>query len=1024
MHIAEFSVKNSVVVNLLMGAIILIGIAFALVLPLELFPSIKLEIVTVKTVFPGASAEDIEQLISIPIEEEIKNISGIKLVKSTSSEGLSSITVELNSGEDVKKITQDIDSKVSRIQDELPEDAEEPVVEEVTPTFPLINVAISGTDVPRKELRSYALRLKDELLLVKGVDNLISSGLSDLVFWVNLDIYKMKQYGISVEQIKNSIRQKNLDLPGGGVKQDKIELLVRTKGKVNNISDLQNIPISKSVKAKHVFLGDISTIELGEEKVSSIARINGKPAITFWVNKQKDVDAIKTVQSINELVLQFKKTVPDSIEIDLTNDESYWVKKRFETMLKSGGLGLMFVLVLLGLFLNKKAALIAALGIPVSFLGAFILMKFNGITINLLSMFGLIMVLGIVVDDAIIVVENVQRYIAKGMDPIPAAIKGTKEVALPVIATVLTNIAAFIPLLFATGLIGEFLSVIPKVAIFALLFSLVEALLIMPSHCADWLKPAVKKNSKNWITKFRSVYLKSLYFVLRNRYVVVFAFFIIFVLAVMIFRQMPNVMFYLHDTSEARIKVENPSQSSIEYTTSSVIEIENIIKENIPKHVLKNIVSMVGLDITGEATGVGDHLATIIVQYEDFEKREENAIDLSNNVRDITISNVVGPKQIDFIIEAGLPTGKPVDIRVRGNNLEILKQISFKVQQFLEKQAGVSGINDDLVWGKPEIKVQVDERKAGIFGLDTGLVAEEVRTLVDGLTVAQTRIGKEEADINLKYNLSSVNFISLLVSHQILTPSKGWVSLGTIADISESPSILDIKRSDSQRTVSIQAEVDQKITTSNEVNENASIYLNKILEDYPGYSYTLGGEEEEYQQTMEDFKRASIAAVVLIYLILASILGSYFQPFIIMSILPFTMIGVITGILIRGEPITLPAIIGMVALLGIVVNDSLLLMDFINKRARKLNRRMMAVVYSAKYRFRPIILTTLTTFGGLSSLMFVKRGEASFLAPMAISLGFGLLFSTIILLILVPSLYLILDDIIKLIKRKISGPKK
>ncbi len=1020
MHIADFSVKNSVLVNLLMGAILVIGFVFALVLPLELFPSINLEIVTVKTVFPGASAEDIEQLITIPIEEEIKNISGIKVLKSTSSEGLSSVTAELYTGEDIKKISQDIDSNISRIKDKLPGDSEEPIVEEVDANFPLINVAISG-DVPRAVLRDNALRLEDELLLVSGVDNIIPSGLEEPVFWVYLDYAKMRQFGLNVDQVSSAISQKNLDLPGGGFKQGDVELIVRTKGKVKSIEDLLDIPVNSDQMGRQAFLRDIATIELGEEKASSLSRVNGLSAITFWVNKQKNVDAIDTVKKIEELTKEFEKTLPDSIEIYLTNDESYWVKKRFETMLKSGAAGLILVLIFLGLFLNKKAALIAALGIPVSFLGAFILMQLNGVTINLLSMFGLIMVLGIVVDDSIIVVENVERYIAQGMKPRAAAIKGTKEVALPVLATVLTNIAAFIPLLFATGLVGEFLSIIPTVAIFALLFSLVEALLIMPAHCAEWLSPrkAIKKRY-TWFHKIRSYYLKGLVFVLGNRYVVVPCFFIIFFITIYIFSQIPNVMFYQHDTSELRIRVENPAQSNLEYTASSVKQVEDIIKKNVPEHVLKNIVSLVGLDLTGQATATGDHLATIIVQYEDFEKRKENAIELSNLARDDTLANVAGPKQVDYIIEAGLPTGKPVEVRIQGKNLNVLKEISYKTQEYLEKQKGVSGISDDLLWGKPEVRVEVDPRKAAIFGLDTTKIAQEVRTLVDGLTVAQTRIGKEEADINLKYRTGDVNFVSLLESHQMQTSSNGLVSLGAVANIVNAPSILDIKRYDSQRAATVKAEVDQKITTSVEVNKKLKEYLNELIKSYSGYSFNFGGEAEEYKQTIGDIMRAALAAIILIYLILASILRSYFQPFIIMSILPFTLIGVITGILIRGEPITLPAIIGTVALLGIVVNDSLVLMDFINKRVKTMRSKVMAVAFSAKHRFRPIILTTLTTFGGLSSLMFVYRGESSFLAPMAISLGFGLLFATVILLYLIPALYLILDDIIGFVKRKIG----
>lgn len=1022
MHIADFSVKNSVFVNLLMGAIIIMGLVFALALPLEIFPSVRLEIVKITTAFPGASAEDVEKLVTIPIEEEIKNTSGIKILRSTSSEGLSLITAEIETGENLQEVMRDIDSKISRIKAEIPEDAEDPVIEEIRSSFPLLNVAVAG-DVSRETLRGHVIRLKDKLQLVEGVDSIVLSGIGDPAFWIKLDYRKMHQYKISIDQISNAIIKKNLDLPGGGYLQDRTELLVRTTGKIYGVDDLLDIPVINDPQGKHVLIRDVASVRVGEDKVKTFSRVNGSPSITFWINKQKNTDAIDTVKRIRQLLSEFQGTLPDSITVYDTNDSSLWVKKRFQSMLKSGGLGLFFVLLLLGLFLNRRAAVIAALGIPVSFLGAFILMHMNGITINMLSMFGLIMVLGIVVDDAIIVVENVQRYVSQGIAPREAAIKATKEVTLPVIATVLTNIAAFIPLLFATGIIGEFLSVIPQVAIFALFVSLVEALLVMPSHCSDWMKREVKKTNgkRRWVLKVRSVYLKGLFFAIRNRYVVVCSFAVVLLISFFLIGKLPNVMFYQHDASEFRVRVENPPQSSLDYTASSVKQVEEVIQRVVPDHVLKSVVSMIGVDITaGDSVSYGNHLASIIVEYEDFAKREENGLELKNLVREEANRAVVGPEKMDFISEVGIPTGKPVKIEILGEDLLILDEISQKTQTQLSRYKGVYGVRDNIVWGKPELRVSVDERKAAIFGLSTSSVAREVRAIADGLTVARTRIGKEEADINVQYDFSSANLLSLLQSHQMYTPDKKSVSLGTIADIEIKPGILSIKRSDLNRAVSVTAEVDQKLTTSQEVNSKISTYIKGLLKDYPGYQYELAGEAEDYQKTMSDIMRASIAAIILIYLILATILRSYFQPFIIMSILPFTLIGVTAGILLRGEPLTLPAIIGIVALFGIVVNDSLVLMDFINKRKDRFQSIIFAVVMSAKHRFRPIILTTLTTFSGLSTLMFAFRGEASFLAPMATALGFGLLFSTMILLYLIPCLYLILHDLIGHVRMKMG----
>ena len=1016
MHVADFSVRNSFFVNLLMGAIILIGLLFSFSLPLELFPSVKLEMVTVTTSFPGSSAEDVENLVSVPIEQQIKNVSGVKIVKSVSSEGFSRVTAEVYPGEDTRRIAWEIDSKINLIADDLPEDAEEPVTEEQKASFPLVSVSVSG-DMPRDILYSSARRLRDELALLDGIDNVTSVGLPDPAIWVYLDYPKMVQFGLGIGEISDAINARNLDIPGANFTRDSADFLLRTEGKIRSVEDLLDIPVARSIEGKHVLLRDVATVTLGEQREDLRSRINGRPAITFWVEKQKNVDILDTVDHIKQLTEKYKSKLPEDVEITLAFDRSHWVKSRLRTMLKSGGLGFVLVVILLTLFLDRRAAFIAALGIPVSFLGAAILMKMTGTTLNVLSMFGLIMMLGLVVDDAIIVVENVQRYISRGMEPLRAAVVGTKEVAWPVVATVLTNIAAFTPLLLATGLIGQFLSIIPKVAIFALCFSLFEALVIMPSHCASWLPANGRTRPPRGnaaLLRVRGLYLRGLLFALRNRYAVIGCFTVIFAVSVFIFVRIPNVMFYLHDIEEVMVRVENPPSSSLENTVASVAQVEEAVRHSVPPHVLRNTLSMVGIDMSDPDTlfSTGDHLATVLVEYEDYSARKENAVKLSEIAENRARETVTGAKQVDFLKTTGPPTGKAVDVKIIGDDIPVLMEIASRVREFLSSQPGVSAATSNLVYGKPEARVEIDERKAGVFGIDKWSVSREIKVLGDGLTVAKTRVGEEEAEINLRYGRGDSSVFSVK-SHQIPTPLGERVPIGTVAEITDSKTPLEIRREKLRRTVTVTAEVDAHTTTSREVNANLSRHLDSLLESYPGYSFRFAGEEEQYTQAISDIKKASLLALLLIYLILASILRSVFQPFIIMSVLPFCVTGVIVAILLRGEPMTLPAIIGMVALLGIVVNDSLLLMNFINRRAKKMPSKVIAVVFSARYRFRPIVLTTLTTFLGLFSLMFAYKGQAGILAPMAASLGFGLVFSTFVILYLVPCLYLVLDDITK-----------
>ncbi len=1020
MHIAEFSVKNPVLVNLLMLAILVVGIMSASRLPLELFPSIKLELVSVTTVFPGASAEDVEKLVTIPIEDEINDISGIKVIRSTSSEGLSSILAEIEAGEDTQRLAQDIRSEVAKIQDQLPQDAEEPITEEFDANFPLVSVAIAG-DVPKETLRTYGLMFENQVKLVSGVDNVVTSGLGDPVFWVYVDPEKLRQYEITLEQIASVIDQKNLDLPGGAVEQGDAEYLVRVTGRVEAVKDLLYIPVKRNPDGRHILLKDVAKIEQGEQKTRTKARVNGLPAINFWINKQKGADAIDTVKNIEEIVEGFKKTKPENIEIYVTNDSSYWVQERFNTMVSSGTIGLVIVLIILALFLDFRSAFFAAIGLPVAFFGAFILMQFSGVTLNILSMFGLILVLGIIVDDAIIVVENIQRYLQLGYSPMDSAIIGTKEVALPVLATILTNIASFLPLLIATGLIGKFMSVIPTVAIYALLVSLIEALVILPSHCADFLKPQPRnKPARKWVYKMRFYYLKSLVFNIRNRYVTVITFVLMLALTLAIFAKIPRILFYSQDIAQFFVRVENPTWSNIDSTEESVVEVENVVRQVVPDHVLKDTVAMIGMDISNDQSEFGDHLSTLIVEYEDFDKRKENGLVLMEEVRKSVESQVVGPVKIDFVSNEGPPVGKPVDFRIQGAEFDTLKELSKEISNYLETIPGVYQASDNLIWGKPEIQINVDESRAAIYGLDTRTIARAIRAAAEGLTVSQTRLGTEEADIIVKYELPSGNLMSLLGSYQIPTPEGGWVPLSNVVTMSTEPSMLNISRYDLERSVRITAEINEQATTATEVNSLISSFLDEKLTQYPGYSYNFGGEEEQTRESIESIQSSAIIAILLIYLILASMLKSYTQPIIIMSVLPFAIVGVMVGILLRGEPLTLPALIGVVALLGIVVNDSLVLMSFINSRSKKMNR-VLAVAMSAKHRFRPIVLTTVTTFGGLATLMVKFRGEAAFLAPMAVALGFGLLFATFITLILIPCLYLMLDDLNIYIKKKWSN---
>ena len=622
------------------------------------------------------------------------------------------------------------------------------------------------------------------------------------------------------------------------------------------------------------------------------------------------------------------------------------------------------------------------------------------------------MVLGIVVDDAIIVVENVKRYIQKGLAPKEAAAKGAKEVAWPVIATIMTNIASLLPMLLAQCTLGIFLSIIPQVAIFALLFSLVEALTILPSHCADFVKAT--KDTGFFATQFeklRRKYLRVLIACLRIKYRILGLSFGLLLLSTFILLKIPFVLLYSSDINQYLIKIQNSSNYSLNLTAEKTSQVEAIVKENTSPKLLKNYLTTLGVDFSKKPPQYGDHISNILVQFHDFEERDSNGLDSMKKIQTIVNKEIVGPASIEFVQTTGPPKGKDLDIRIIGEDTLILNEISKELKTFLKSKKGVYGVNDNLTFGKPRLSLKVNEKKAAMYGVNTTSVGKEIRLLIDGIEVDTTRINDEEAKIKLKieseWGSQSIDNIS---NHLVMNSNGEFIPISNFSEAELSSNLLGISRYNRQRAASVTAEIDEDITTPREVIYSALQFYQTIQNNYPDYKLVLAGEEQDTRESLESVKRASIISILLIFLILATILRSYVQPLLIMSVLPFTIVGVTVGVLLRGDPISITGLIGVVALLGVVVNDSLILMNFINKRVSK-NGYAFSVFYSAKNRFRAIILTTLTTFGGLATLMFQTRGEAAYLAPMAISLGVGLVFATLITLVLIPALYLSFIDL-------------
>jgi len=585
---------------------------------------------------------------------------------------------------------------------------------------------------------------------------------------------------------------------------------------------------------------------------------------------------------------------------------------------------------------------------------------------------------------------------------------------LPVIATILTNIASLFPILLATGTLGIFLSIIPQVAIFALVFSLVEALTILPSHCADFVK--ITKESgfiSRGFKRFRKRYLGYLLLSLKFRYQVIGMSCILLFISCVILFKIPFVLLYSADINQYLIKIQNPTNYSLSLTSDKSKEVEDIVRKHTPKELLKNSLTTLGIDFSKKPPVFGDHVSNILVQFKDFEEREQNGLKSMKEIQRITADEIVGPTNISFVETTGPPKGKDIDIRIIGEDTVLLSEISKEIKTFLKGKNGVYGITDNLSYGKTRLSIKVNEQKASLYGIDTLTLGKEIRALIDGLSIDETRVNNEKADIKIRITNSLNKDSALDVSSHLIRSSNGsYIPISNFTDNVVSSDLITISRFNRERAVSIVAEIDNDVTTPRKIIKSVIKFFDSVKEKYPGYKLALDGEEQDTRESLESVKRASIFSILIIYLILATILRSYIQPLLIMSILPFTIIGVTIGVLVRGDPISITGLIGIVALLGVVINDSLILMNFINKGVKNKNY-IMSIFYSAKHRFRAIILTTLTTFGGLSTLMFETRGEAAYLAPMAISLGVGLVFATFLTLFLIPCLYLCFIDLKK-----------
>ena len=1014
MNISELGVRQGVFVKIMLVLILAVGTYCFLRLPRYLDPDILLNTVVVTVPYRGASPEDIETSVSIALEEELLELDDIDKMTTTSRDGAASVALEYNLGIDnLDRSMQDLFQQLDQVTT-LPPDSEEPIVTEIDTAFwPICQVVLAGP-LSEKVLDELSDTLSDSIEEIPGVGDVDVFGEREREIWIEVDRYRMESFGLSLPEIVRAVNRQNANVPGGEVEIGRSDFSVRLLGEVDVPRQIENLLLCVGPEGGEVRVKDVARVRDTFEDAIIKASLNDDPAIVLNVKRKKGVDTIDIIDHVRTIVDEFKQKTGPALETAIINDTSLEIRERLRILSNNIMLGMMLVVVVLAIFLGIRNAAFAFLGIPVSFLMTFVLMQIFDISIDGISLFSMILVLGIVVDDAIIILENIHRHIERGQNKAQAAIDGAKEVAKPVIASTLTTIAAFAPLLLVTGLMGRFIREIPLVIIFALSASLFEAFFMLPSHVAEFGHDHSKHREIGRATKIaRWLHSRLICFAIRKRYIIV----PLTILAVGIvgFVTVPQIQVEMFPPSDAfprfDIQMWLPIGTRLEETSAKLSELAAIVHRNLPDNELEGTMELAGhVEVMYRPERAG-HVGTITVMLHRKPQRQREIADIIEELRpQLAVVSGINDLRLERVYE-GPPLGAPVHVEIQGAEYDVLEEISDSVQAFLRGFDGVYDIKDDYNRSRRELRVHVDESQARVLGIDSADIATVMRGAFDGIEASVYHADDEEVEVRVLFRPEDRQSIDSLRDVRIKTQSGAMVPLQSVADVSLEAGPYVLTRLDGKRTITVTANLDRDRLTSEDVMKQVEAKIPEFIGTHFGYTIRFGGEYGKTQEAFNSIYASFGLAVLLIYLILATQFHSFIQPVIIMCTVPLASIGVIVGLLVMQDRFTFPVMIGIVALAGVVVNDALVLIDFINRyRVRKFGR-IRAVVFAGRSRVRPILLTTVTTVVGLMPMAIGLTGRSPVWEPLATSMVWGLSFASLLTLLVIPVVYLIVDDV-------------
>ncbi len=1029
MSIAKFSVKNSVLINLLMLLVFIAGIFAMLVIPKEDAPAVDFGRAYIWVTYPGVSPEDMETLVADKIEDKIVDVDGVDYVTTTIQTGMVICMVTFETDVDPDDAWNDVNDAFNKITG-LPSEADDPVIIRLNmrEVNSICDISMSAP-YKDKTVNALAEELLDKLKKISNVSKAEQYGDREEKIFVDVDPDKLAAYGLTMNSIASAISNSNVNYPGGDIDFGSSERTVRTTGEYGNVREIQEQIITTDANGRTVKLGDIANVYYGHDDLEVITRLDGEKSILFEVYKKASGNIIEVMKDVREVAKQFEEE-HEGVKVSIRSDDSKDVKDSIYTLGTSMSMGIILVFFAMLFFLGKKNALFASLGIPFSFLMCFFIMYTIDYTINNLSLFALILVLGMIVDDAIVVIENVHRHMEMGKTPEEAAIVGTEEVTYPVIAAVATTAAAFLPMLLMKGMMGKFLSVFPVVVSIALFCSLLESLVILPSHLADFSKQITVKKPHKIHQKMLEIYQKFAIYFLRHRLLTILGVVLLLLgsFGMMLGGLVKFEFFPSSPGTSMSLEIKTPVGTSLEKTEEISSKIEKYIGKEMPqKDDVTAVVSYVGMMSENHRPTVRTNYITINIDLVDPDDASFEQSEIKTSIRSF-LKKIPEVVYIEFAEGTdGPPVDDDISLRISGDDLDKLAIISDNVQSMLKTIPGVEDLKDNLDFTKKQVEIVPNRKKLAEYGFSVQDLGVAVWTAVNGRTIGQYRgQGVDECDITLRLDKDKVGDLEQLKDFKILSPSGDLVPLRSLADFKVNLGIGTISHRNGDRIVIIKGscgmyEKDGKMVKRTPSEVTTLLMGNKITGEkglladfnskYSGYQLEFGGQAEQQRESYNSLILACIVAVIIIYTILAWQFKSYVQPFIVLLSLPFAFIGVIFGLAVTRLPFSLPTFIGVVGLVGVVVNDSLVLVDFVNRLREEGHDRWSSLIEAGKIRLRPIFLTTFTTIAGFSPMILSTSSASQDWKPIAVAMAFGLAFATLLTLLVLPCMYSIVDSV-------------